>query len=487
MDNPIQRSVITQRLGHAGATGSAMAAVWAVAAVLGCAGSSSDSGSGGGPSTGTGGNSASGGSTSSGGATSSGGVSATGGTTSTGGASASGGATSSGGATATGGASSTGGNPGPGGTSSSAGGGGRGGAAPTGGKGGAAGRGGSTATGDAGGALGTGGAGGSVGVSIIAGPLATGITWKDDNGDPVNAHGGGINREGDTFYMSGEYFVYKSGASYDQNNSFKAFAMYSTRDLMNWKFEKKILSQQPSGELGPNRIGERPHIIKCPATGEFVLVAHAASIDYQTDKEAVYATSATINGDYAYKGPLKDASGGLIVHSDMSAYVDGNTAYVITESGNVYKLAEDCHSWTTHTSYSAMANMESPTVFKAGSSYFWLMSNKTGWRANDNEYASASSMTGPWTNQGLVAPTGERTWLSQSTCVLPIVGSSGTAYLYWGDHWAGTEDMSGATSGKNNSLAAYVFQPIVVNGAKISMPMYYASWKLDIAAGTWSP
>ena len=171
----------------------------------------------------------------------------------------------------------------------------------------------------------------------------------------------------------------------------------------------------------------------------------------------------------------------------MSAYVDGTTAYVLTESGNVYKLASDCHSWTTHTSYSAMANMESPTVFKAGSNYFWLMSTKTGWRANDNEYASATAMTGPWTGQGLVAPMGERTWLSQSTCVLPIVGASGTVYLYLGDHWAGTEDMSGATSGKNNSLASYVLQPIVVNGSKISMPMYYASWKLDIAAGTWTP
>jgi hypothetical protein len=115
------------------------------------------------------------------------------------------------------------------------------------------------------------------------------------------------------------------------------------------------------------------------------------------------------------------------------------------------------------------------------------MSSKTGWRANDNEYASAPAMTGPWTKQGLIAPAGERTWLSQSTCVLPIVGTSGTVYLYLGDHWSGTEDMSGATAGKNNTLASYVFQPLVVNGGKISLPTYHASWTLNIAAGTWSP
>jgi len=420
------------------------------------------------------------------GATSGGGIAGGGGSpaAATGGTSASGGAAG----TATGGSSGSGGEPGTPTGGASMTGDASGGASNA--SGGAGGRGG--AAGDApaghGGSAGATGSGGSTAgpISIIAGALATGITWMDDQGNPVNAHGGGLNREGDTFYLSGEYFVYKASASYDQNNSFKAFAMYSSTDLVHWKFERKILEQQPSGELGPDRVGERPHIIKCPATGEYVLIAHAGSIDYQTDKEAVYATSATINGAYAYKGPLADASGALIVHSDMSAYVDGADAYVLTESGHVYKLTADCHGWTTHTSYSAMANMESPTVFKAGSSYFWLMSNKTGWRANDNEYASAASVTGPWTKRGLVAPTGERTWLSQSTCVLPIVGASGTVYLYMGDHWAGTEDTSGATAGKNNSLASYVFQPLVVSGTSLSMPKYLASWKLDIAAGTWS-
>jgi len=451
------------------------------------------------PSRGGSGGSASGGAGDAGGAHGSG--SASGGTTGSGGtATATGGTTpvASGGATGApaGGASGSGGAPATSSGGASMAGGASGGAATS--SGGAGGRGPSGAGGETsggrGGPAGSGGAGGAGGgggtiagaVSIIAGPLATGITWMDDQGKPVNAHGGGINREGDTFYLSGEHFTYDASATYDQNNDFKAFAMYSTTDFVRWKFERKILERQASGELGPNRIGERPHIIKCPATGEYVLIAHAGSIDYQTDKEAVYATSATINGTYAYRGPLKDAGGALIVHSDMSAYVDGADAYVLTESGHVYKLTSDCHAWTTHTSYSAMANMESPTVFKAGGTYFWLMSTKTGWRANDNEYATAPAITGPWTRRGLIAPMGERTWLSQSTCVLPIVGASGTVYLYQGDHWAGTEDTTGATAGKNNSLASYVFQPLVVSGTSLSMPKYLAAWKLNIAAGTWS-
>ena len=58
--------------------------------------------------------------------------------------------------------------------------------------------------------------------------------------------------------------------------------------------------------------------------------------------------------------------------------------------------------------------------------------------------------------------------------------------LYSGDHWFGTEEMSGATSGKNNSLATYVLQPVIVSGGQISLPRYLASWKLDVGAGTWT-
>ena len=109
----------------------------------------------------------------------------------------------------------------------------------------------------------------------------------------MNAHGGGIVRVCDTFYLHGEFFL-----STTTDNNFNGFAMYSSKDLATWKNEGIVLPQQPSGELGPNRKGERPHIVRCPATGEFILYAHAADTTYQVDKEVVYATSPTVNGVY---------------------------------------------------------------------------------------------------------------------------------------------------------------------------------------------
>lgn len=328
-------------------------------------------------------------------------------------------------------------------------------------------------------------------IGTISGALATGVTFMDTEGQRVNAHGGGIIREGDTFYLHGELFSSTSTA-----NDFVGFSMYSSKDLATWKNEGIILPTQASGELGPNRKGERPHIIKCPSSGEFVLYAHAASEDYQTDKEVVYATSPTVNGQYRYQGPLKSSTGTLAVHSDMNAYADETGAYVLTESGHVYTLSEDCHSWVTDKTYGAVngksGGSESPTVFKAGSTYYWIGSNKTGWRANNNFYSTAPAMSGPWTYQGFLAPvkdaddaiSDERTWLSQSTWVQPVVGCAGTVYLYWGDHWDGTQDTS--APGKHNHLATYVFQPLVFDGPKISLPQYHATWLLDVGAGSWS-
>lgn len=261
-----------------------------------------------------------------------------------------------------------------------------GGSSGTGGKGTISGSGGTLGTGGSGAAPGCTGAAGSGPIGTISGELATGIVFKDTDGKLVNAHGGGIIQVCDTFYMHGEYFL-----STTTDNNFNGFSMYSSKDLATWKNEGIILPQQASGELGPNRKGERPHIIKCPSTGEFVLYAHAADSTYQVDKEVVYATSPSVNGKYTYKGPLTNASGMTASHSDMSAYADETGAYVITESGHVYTLASDCHSWLSDKSVAVnctSGGSESPTVFKAGGIYYWIGSNKTGWRANNNFYST---------------------------------------------------------------------------------------------------
>jgi hypothetical protein len=479
----------------------------ACSTLLACHGGSGDGGTGGGSATGgtsgaTGGNVGSGGSASGQGGSAGG----RGGAAGSGQAGATGaGGKGTGGTTATGGSTGTGGAAGANGTGGSTGSGGAGGKAT----------GGATGTGGAGtGGTSTGGSGsctvvpGSeigtftdpVTATPIAPPNPPGISFKDTDGNLVDAHGGGIIKVCDTYYLHGEYFL-----STTTDNYFNGFSMYSSKDMATWKNEGIILPQQASGSLlGPNRIGERPHIIQCPSTGEFVLYAHAADTTYQVDKEVVYATAPKVTGPYTFKGaltstgassscqvttvPPSSCSGSIAAHSDMSALTDGSNAWVVTESGVVYTLAADCHSWGASKSYGTVngttGGIEAPTVFKAGSTFYWIGSDKTGWRANDDFYSTAPAMTGPWTYQGYLAPQGDLTWMTQSTWVMPIVGSAGTTYVYWGDHWYG--DESTAHPGQHNYLTTYVFQPLVFTGNLISLPTYHVSWKLDVGAGTWT-
>ena len=298
--------------------------------------------------------------------------------------------------------------------------------------------------------------------------IYSGSPWYDDLGSSVNAHGGQILYDNGRYYWVGE-------RRKDNDNSFGGFNLYSSTDLMNWRFERLILPVQPSGILGPNRIGERPKIMKSPSTGEYVLYMHTDNISY-TDPNIGYATSATINGSYSFRGPLL-YNGSAIKMWDMGVFQDTDgSAYLLVHGGNVYRLASDYRSATSKIVSNFARGVESPAVFKVGGTYFWLGSRSTSWERNDNVYYTASTLRGPWTSRGRFAPAGALTWNSQTTSVFPIRGSSGTTYMFMGDRWAFPL----------NSRATYVWQPLTVSGTSISLPTYQESWKVNTTAGTWS-
>ncbi len=99
--------------------------------------------------------------------------------------------------------------------------------------------------------------------------IVNGVPWFDQNGNTVNAHGAGIIRDGGCWWLFGEY---KS----DTTNAFPGFGCYSSDDLVHWIFESVVLPVQKDGILGPQRVGERPKVMRCPKTGECVLFAHAS-------------------------------------------------------------------------------------------------------------------------------------------------------------------------------------------------------------------
>jgi len=300
--------------------------------------------------------------------------------------------------------------------------------------------------------------------------IITGIPWYTQTGDNVSAHGANIIKEGDKYYFFGEY-------KNNTDNRFEGFSCYSSSDLMNWKFEGIALPPNKSGRLsGADCIGERPKVMKCPGTGEFLMYFHADSNKYR-HPAVEYAVSKKITGPYEYKGPLlfEDKP---IRRWDMGTFQDEDgSGYIILHHGDIYQLSDDYRSVTKQILKSdKVLRAESPAVFKRNGLYYWIGSGLTGWERNDNRYFTAPSLAGPWTDRGTVAPPGMLTWNSQSTFVFPIVGSDTTTLMYMGDRWSFP---------KQRATATYVWQPLVFNGDEISMPEYIESWAVDVKTGRW--
>jgi hypothetical protein len=292
--------------------------------------------------------------------------------------------------------------------------------------------------------------------------IYNGIPWFDDRGEIINAHGACILEEEGRYYLFGEY---KS----DTTNAFNGFSCYSSDDLVNWKFERIVLPVQKDGILGPNRVGERVKVMKCPSTGEYVMYMHADDMEYK-DPYVGYATCKTIAGDYTFQGPLL-FDGNPINRWDMGTFQDSDgSGYLLIHGGIIYRLNKDYHS----AEEKVLAGLsgthgESPAMFRKNGVYFFLFSNLTSWEKNDNFYYTAPSIKGPWMYQGLFAPEGSLTFNSQTTFVFPLKRGNDSIPLFMGDRWSYPYQASAAT---------YVWMPMQVNGTKLFMPEYWNCWDI---------
>ena len=294
--------------------------------------------------------------------------------------------------------------------------------------------------------------------------ITPGTVWTDTAGNTIQAHGEGVTKIGNTFYWLGED---KTSGSPFQN-----IKCYSSTDLKTWTFVANVLTRQSSGDLGPNRIVERPHVIYNASTSTYVMYMHIDNTNY-SERRAGVATSSSICGSYTYRGSFKPAGHDSL---DDNLFLDGSTAYFISEDRTnaklqIYQLSADFLSVVALVK--TLNQYESPAMVKIGGTYYLFGSHLTGWSTNDNQYTTATSITGTWSSWRSFAPSGTNTCNSQTTAILPVSGSSGTSYVFLGDRW---------NSG-NLADSRYVWQPLTISGTTVSMACQ-SSWTIDTATGT---
>ena len=320
-----------------------------------------------------------------------------------------------------------------------------------------------------------------VALLLCAGPLTAGAqitptltirpgaVWLDNRHEIIQAHGAGIVKVAGAYYWFGEDHT---GESTDQ--LFLNIKCYSSKDLVHWTFLSNSLTRQESGDLGPDRVVERPKVIYNEPTRTFVMYAHIDDRRYKEAKVGV-ATCDRVDGEYTYRGsfqPLGKQSRDLTLFKD-----DDGAAYLVfedRESGvRIAKLAPDYLSVEREAAL-IPRTYESPAMVKAGGVYFLLGSHLTGWDPNANEYTTADSPAGPWAEFRPVAPPETKTYHSQTAFILPVAGSRETSYVYLGDRW----------NGKDLKDSRYVWMPLRIDARQRTMTLTPdAPWTLDAATG----
>ena len=339
--------------------------------------------------------------------------------------------------------------------------------------------------------------------------IRSGELWPDDQGQHINAHGGGVMKYGDTYYWFGEH---KSDHTSD---ALVGVTCYASKDLVNWRNCGVALSvtDERGHDIERGCILERPKVIYNPVTRKFCMWFHLElkGRGYNAARYGV-AVANRPEGPYKFLYSQRADAGtwpmnfseqdiavadtldpvhyqdwtpawgeavakGLYVKRDfrrgqmsrdMTLFVDddGKAYHIFSSEENLtLHIAELTADYLHHTGrYILMApagHNEAPAIFKHDGTYWMITSGCTGWAPNEARMFSAPSIWGPWTQHPnpCRGPRAELTFGGQSTYILPLdsrLSSVDSQWIFMADIWRP----------RHPSDARYIWLPIEFEDGK---------------------
>ncbi|KIJ41201.1 carbohydrate-binding module family 35 protein, partial [Sphaerobolus stellatus SS14] len=297
--------------------------------------------------------------------------------------------------------------------------------------------------------------------------IVPGSLWLDTDGVLIQAHGGGMIEVNNTFYWFGEDHT-------PGGTNFQGISVYSSQDLVTWKNEGHALSPIAGTQIASDKVGERPKVIFSPATNQYILYFHSDEQGYDLHLQGI-AVSPNITGPYKYLGsyqPLGSPSQdfGLFLDDDAQAYA----LYGSGGNNDITRLNPQYTNESAVVHTFSGTNLEAPGMLhNTDGVYYHILSQKTGYRPNDNVLYTATNLSGPWSSRTTIAPTGTNTWNSQNTFELKITGTSSTPFIFMGDRWDG------------NALgdSRYVWLPITFGSNRSVQLQWHDVWTIDVNTG----
>ncbi len=310
--------------------------------------------------------------------------------------------------------------------------------------------------------------------------IRPGEVWPDADGNHIQAHGGGIIKLGNLYYWYGE----ERRPGLDTN--FRYVSCYSSKDLMNWKFngDAMVLSK-PDSTLANNRwVLERPKVFYNAKTKQYVMYMHIDGAIKGVSKSPSAYDFAGVGVAVSDKatGPFKLVKTFRPLGKesrDIGQFIDDDgSAYLIFECRPVKgfyiaQLSDDFLSVEKEVAFIHLP-LEGGAVVHYKGLYYAVGSKLTGWSPNPNKVATATSLAGPWTEFVDMAPPETNTYNSQSTMFIKVVGSKDTTVIYMGDRW------------KPSALhdSRYIWMPVEIGAGKLWLPEP-KPWSINVKTGKW--
>lgn len=281
--------------------------------------------------------------------------------------------------------------------------------------------------------------------------MIQGDRWLDTDGNPINAHGAGMLYHNGRYYLYGEYkkgkTVLPGWATWEcYRTDVAGISCYSSPNMVDWTFEGIVLPavpDDPSHDLHPSKVLERPKVIYNAKTGKFVMWAHIDSADYGKAAAGV-AVGDSPTGPFIYLGSFQPNNA---MSRDQTLFVDDDgRAYQFSSSENnqtlhINELSDDyLRPNGRYVRRFIGESREAPAVVKHNGKYYMLSSGCTGWDPNEAEIAVADSIMGEWTSLGnpCIGKDADKTFYGQSTYMQPVYGKE-NCYVAMFDRWNKTD------------------------------------------------
>lgn len=267
-----------------------------------------------------------------------------------------------------------------------------------------------------------------------------GTMWLDTDGNPIQAHGGMIEKFDGIYYWYGEN---KSGETVLKENGlhrvdFIGFSCYSSADCISWKNEGLVLkaSDQPGSPLHKSRVGERPKVLYNEKSRKYVMWFHLDSHDYMTAHTGV-AVADRPTGPFQF---VREMCPNRFDSRDMTLFKDTDgKAYLIYSSDwnktlRIAQLTDDYLDVNGVYSHAfPEQEREAPAIFIKDGLYYMITSGCTGWEPNNALFGISHNIFSGWKLIGdpCTGENARQTYFGQSTYVFE---KDGRHYLML-DHW----------------------------------------------------